>query len=59
MRAQFEEIGTTQASLHKHQFLPGIVLKMAAFFKKKYGSYAQRILNEILPCDPPVMIGQH
>lgn len=33
MRAQFEEIGTMQASLHKHQFLPGIVLKMAAFKK--------------------------
>lgn len=34
MRAQFEEIETMQASLQKHQFLPGIVLKMAAFFKK-------------------------
>lgn len=34
MRAQFEEIETMQASLQKHQFLPGIVLKMAAFLKK-------------------------
>lgn len=62
MRTQFEEIETMQASLQKHQFLPGVVLKMAAFFKKKekrYGSYAQRVLNEILHCDPLVMIGQH
>lgn len=35
MRTQFEEIETMQASLQKHQFLPCIVLKMAAFFKKK------------------------
>lgn len=35
MRTQFEEIETMQASLQKHQFLPGVVLKMAAFFLKK------------------------
>lgn len=63
MRTQFEEIETMQASLQKHQFLPDVVLKMAAFFlkkkKKDNGSYAQRVLNEILHCDPLVMIGQH